>query len=128
MEGDREAGRGSRRCGEESVTDEEDQINDERTHKYWSHETSTPTDMDFNDRLEPGDFKSHINICFIILMLIVYLFRWSQFMVFITSHSDPETRYLHLRPNNAGSSCERGLVFYLYFHFKFLKYYSRFLM
>ena len=85
----------------------------------WLRGNIVHVDMDFNlddvpqndfayhfsnmlDRLETGDLKRYINICLIILMLI-YLFRWSQFMVFITSHSDPETGYLHLGPNNIGS-------------------------
>lgn len=29
--------------------------------------------------------------------------RWSQFMVIITTHSDPTTGNLHMGPNNVGS-------------------------
>ncbi|KIM38491.1 hypothetical protein M413DRAFT_76005 [Hebeloma cylindrosporum] len=73
-------------------------------HLYdWFRGNLVHIDMDFNlddvprndfgarliemlDRLETGDLKSS-----------------SQFMVFITSHSDPTSGYLHIGPNNVGS-------------------------
>ena len=46
--------------------------------------------------------KKYVSITFLVLKLIFFL-SWSQFMVVITSHSDPDTGFLHIAPNNAAS-------------------------
>ena len=51
-----------------------------------------------------GAFEEYVSITFIVLRLIfLVLLRWTQFMVFITTHSDPDTGYLHIAPKNGAS-------------------------
>lgn len=52
---------------------------------------------------EKGQFEVYVSITFIIMRLILVLLRWMQFMVVVTTHSDPETGFLHIMPNNGGS-------------------------
>jgi hypothetical protein len=67
---------------------------------------------DFESRLnamlvafeKKGPFEECVSITLIIMRLIFVLLRWTQFMVFITTHSDPETGYLHIMPKNGGSA------------------------
>lgn len=66
---------------------------------------------DFESRLnamlaafeKKGPFEEYVSITLIIMRLIFVLLRWTQFMVFITTHSDPGTGYLHIMPKNGGS-------------------------
>lgn len=51
---------------------------------------------------ENGLFKEYIGFNFTYITLNI-LFRWTRFLVVITSHSDPNTGDLHIAPNNTGS-------------------------
>ena len=57
---------------------------------------------DMLDRFDGGDLKEYTNFNLIFLRL-KFLFRWSRFLVVITTHSDPRTGDLHIAPNNTGS-------------------------
>jgi len=48
-------------------------------------------------------FKSILFFVLFFVILIFSPFRWKQFFVFITTHSDPRNGYLHIAPNNAGA-------------------------
>ena len=54
------------------------------------------------DRFEGGDLKEYV-IFSLISPIPTFLFRWSQFLVVITTHSDPRTGDLHIAPGNTGS-------------------------
>ena len=58
---------------------------------------------DMLDRFDGGDLKEYVNFSPIFFNTNFYLFRWCQFLVVITTHSDPHTGDLHIAPNNAGS-------------------------
>jgi len=68
------------------------------------------------DRFDGGDLKEYVNFN-IIFLILKFLFRWSQFLIVITTHSDPRTGDLHIAPDNAGSVPvnEVSNIFLLYF-------------
>ena len=51
---------------------------------------------------EEGDYKEYVNFYLIFLALNISI-RWTQFLVVITTHSDPRTGDLHIAPGNTGS-------------------------
>ena len=68
-----------------------------------------------------GTFEEYVSIIFIVLRLRFFvLLRCTQFMVFIMTHSDPDTGFLHIAPNNGASVPAQEvyhIIFFLYFDF-----------
>jgi len=67
---------------------------------------------DFETRLDKmlcffesgGDFKEYIDFSLVFSNTdLLWSIRWSQFFVFITTHSDPTNGFLHIGPNNVGA-------------------------
>jgi hypothetical protein len=65
-------------------------------------------------RFDDGDLKEYINLSPIIshILILNFLPRWSQFLVIITTHSDPYTEDLHIALNNTGSAPVNKVSFY----------------
>jgi hypothetical protein len=76
---------------------------------------------DMLERFDGGDLKEYVKFSLIFLIL-KFLFRWSQFLVVITTHSDPRTGDLHIAPENTGSVPvnEVSDLFLFYLFFKYL--------
>jgi hypothetical protein len=66
------------------------------------------------ERFEGGDLKEYVDLD-PIFSILMFSFRWSRFLVIITTHSDPETGYLHIAPNNTGSVPVNEVSIFIYF-------------
>ena len=78
---------------------------------------------DMLDCFNGGDLTEYVNSSLIFLTLN-FSFRWSQFLVIITTHSDPHTGDLHIAPNNTGSIPvnEVSFPFSFFYYCKFLNF------
>ena len=72
---------------------------------------------DILDCFDGGDLNEYVNFS----LIFSNLFRWNQFLVVITTHSDPCTGDLHIAPDNAGAvpvnEVSDLFLFYFYFYF-----------
>jgi len=89
----------------------------------WLHGNAVHISLDFNfndvpqndfetrldnmlDVFEHGHLQEYVNFrCsrYLSDTHTLFLWSWAQFMVIITTHSDPASGYLHIAPDNAGS-------------------------
>jgi len=82
----------------------------------WLHGNLILVDLTFNFEDLENDFESNLNN-----MIDRFdggdLKEWTQFLIVITTHSDPRTGDLHIAPDNAGSVPvnEVSNIFLLYF-------------
>jgi len=75
---------------------------------------------DMLDQFDSGDLKEYVNSSSIFLIL-KFSFSWTQFLVVITTHSDPRTGDLHIAPDNTGSVPVNEVSYFLSIYYcKFL--------
>jgi hypothetical protein len=81
---------------------------------FWLHGNLVHIDFDFNFEHFNNDFQICMdkmldrfmngNLSDDNLLIIDYTYlllaRWSRFMIFITTHSNPNTGYIHVAPEN----------------------------
>ncbi|KIM40990.1 hypothetical protein M413DRAFT_28089 [Hebeloma cylindrosporum] len=70
----------------------------------WLRGNVVHIDLDFNfDDVPHNDFETRLNNMLDAFDETGEFWEWSQFMVIVTTHSDPTNGFLHIGPNNVGS-------------------------
>lgn len=63
---------------------------------------------------EEGEYREYVNFYLVVLALNISI-RWTQFLVIISTHSDPRTGDLHIAPGNTGSVPVDDVSFFHFF-------------